>query len=122
MGDNTTLITVPGVHLLTGHVGKGQQFDWVIVIGAEEGCIPDFRATTEDALAEEARVLSVMISRARHGAVVMRAQSVPAASSGVVYSKRESRFLASLRNSNPLDAGGIIEWFKITDWGVIASR
>ena len=122
VGDNTTLITVPGVHLLTGHVGKGQQFDWVIVIGAEEGCIPDFRATTEDALAEEARVLSVMISRARHGAVVMRAQSVPAASSGVVYSKRESRFLASLRNSNPLDAGGIIEWFKITDWGVIASR
>ena len=41
MGDDTTLITVPGVHLLTGHIGKGQQFDWVIVIGAEEGCIPN---------------------------------------------------------------------------------
>lgn len=122
IGDNTTLITAPGVHLLTGHVGKGQQFDWVFVIGAEDGCIPDFRAKSTEAIAEEARVLSVIISRARHGAVVMCAQSVPAASSGVAYSKQESRFLISLRNASPLGSTGIVEWLKATDWGAIAAR
>jgi DNA helicase II / ATP-dependent DNA helicase PcrA len=35
---------VPGVHLLTGHIGKGQEFDWVIVAGLEDGHVPDFRA------------------------------------------------------------------------------
>lgn len=122
VGDNTTLITVPGVHLLTGHVGKGQQFDWVIVIGAEEGCIPDFRAKTTGAIAEEARVLSVMISRARHGVVVMGAQAVPAASTGVAYSKQESQFLTHLRNANPLASSGIVEWVKTTDWDAISVR
>jgi DNA helicase II / ATP-dependent DNA helicase PcrA len=58
-GDDETLLTAPGVHLLTGHVGKGQQFDWVIIVGAEE-----------------ARVLSIMISRARHGVVLLRAAAV----------------------------------------------
>ncbi|REK75501.1 ATP-dependent helicase [Rhodococcus erythropolis] len=122
IGDNTTLINVPGVHLLTGHVGKGQQFDWVVVIGAEEGCIPDFRARTAEAVDEEARVLSVMISRARHGAIVMHAQNVPAASSGVIYPKQGSRFLSSLRESNPLDSPGIIEWLKTATWEMIAAR
>src|SRR5690606_36551292 len=37
VGDANTLITASGVHLLTGHVGKGQQFDWVVVVGLEEG-------------------------------------------------------------------------------------
>ncbi|MEX5637625.1 UvrD-helicase domain-containing protein [Parafrankia sp. FMc2] len=72
IGDQNTLINVPGVHLLTGHVGKGQQFDWVVIIGAEEGCIPDFRADTQEAVLEEARVLSVMVSRARHGVLVLQ--------------------------------------------------
>lgn len=122
VGDSSMLITVPGVHLLTGHVGKGQQFDWVVVIGAEEGCIPDFRAKTPGAIAEEARVLSVMISRARHGVIVMGAQSVPAASTGISYSKQESRFLTHLRSSEPLEPSGIIEWVKAADWDAIEVR
>lgn len=122
IGDNTTLINVPGVHLLTGHVGKGQQFDWVVVIGAEDGCIPDFRARTAEAIADEARVLSVMISRARHGAIVMDAQNVPAASSGVTYSKQGSRFLSALRESNPRDSQGVVEWVKTANWAMIADR
>ncbi|MBB4684437.1 UvrD-helicase domain-containing protein [Amycolatopsis jiangsuensis] len=31
----------PGVHLLSAHTGKGQQFDWVFVPGFERGHIPD---------------------------------------------------------------------------------
>ncbi len=59
-----------GLHLLTGHKGKGQEFDWVFVLGLERGHIPDFRNVAGNALAEELRVLHVMVSRARYGVVV----------------------------------------------------
>ncbi|GAB2448767.1 hypothetical protein GCM10027062_32630 [Nocardioides hungaricus] len=62
----------PGVHLLNAHTGKGQQFDWVFVIGLEEGHLPGKRNSQGQALAEEQRVLLVMLSRARHGLVVSR--------------------------------------------------
>lgn len=57
----------PGLHLLTGHKGKGQEFDWVIVLGLEGGHIPDFRNEDDDQVSEELRVLHVMASRARYG-------------------------------------------------------
>ncbi|MBM6622129.1 ATP-dependent helicase [Micrococcaceae bacterium RIT802] len=73
-GDGETLLTVPGVHLLTGHTGKGQQFDWVVVLGLEEGSIPAFQAESDEAITEEARILSVMMSRARHGVITTRTE------------------------------------------------
>jgi superfamily I DNA/RNA helicase len=60
----------PGVHLLNAHTGKGQQFDWAFVPGLEEKHLPDRRSTTGSLLAEEERVLLVMLSRARHGIIV----------------------------------------------------
>ena len=63
----------PGVHLLNAHTGKGQQFDWVFVVGLEEGHLPLKRNNQGEALAEEQRVLLVMLSRARHGLMVTRA-------------------------------------------------
>lgn len=62
----------PGLHLLNAHVGKGQQFDWVFVIGMEEGHVPMFLAKTADEVEEEHRALVVMASRARHGIVLTR--------------------------------------------------
>lgn len=62
----------PGVHLLNAHTGKGQQFDWVFVVGLEEGHLPGKRNSSGEALKEEQRVLLVMLSRARHGVVVTR--------------------------------------------------
>lgn len=62
----------PGVHLLNAHTGKGQQFDWVFVIGLEEGHLPEKRNSQGTALSEEQRVLLVMLSRARHGLVTTR--------------------------------------------------
>ncbi|MFD4252536.1 UvrD-helicase domain-containing protein [Amycolatopsis thermoflava] len=62
----------PGIHLLNAHTGKGQQFDWVLVPGLEERHIPDRRSTSVDQLAEECRVLLVMLSRARKGVIVTR--------------------------------------------------
>jgi DNA helicase II / ATP-dependent DNA helicase PcrA len=66
----------PGVHLLTGHVGKGQQFDHVVVIGLEEGILPDFRARTEAELREELAILHVMVSRAKESLVVTSVRDV----------------------------------------------
>jgi DNA helicase II / ATP-dependent DNA helicase PcrA len=104
------------VHLLTGHLGKGQQFDWVIIVGAEDGCIPDFRASTQAKLAEEARVLSVMISRARHGVILLRAARVEDRN-GIQRAKDPCRFLevfdgvASCNNSEE-----IWRWLQQADW------
>lgn len=63
---------LPGVHVLNAHIGKGQQFDWVIVIGLEDGHVPDFRNKDDP---EERRVLMVMLSRAKRGLIVTRAKS-----------------------------------------------
>ena len=57
----------PGVHVLNAHTGKGQQFDWVAVIGLEEGHVPSTYADTAAELLEEQRVLMVMVSRAHVG-------------------------------------------------------
>lgn len=57
----------PGVHVLTGHKGKGQEFDWVVIVGLEEGQVPTWQSKTDDEIAEELRVLHVMASRARYG-------------------------------------------------------
>jgi DNA helicase-2/ATP-dependent DNA helicase PcrA len=65
----------PGVHLLNAHTGKGQQFDWVIACGLEEGHLPDKRNSTGDALDEEQRVLLVILSRARHGVIATRSST-----------------------------------------------
>jgi DNA helicase-2/ATP-dependent DNA helicase PcrA len=122
VGDQKTLLNASGVHLLTGHVGKGQQFDWVVVLGAEEGCIPDFRAASSDEVAEEARVLAVMISRARHGVVILHSRQVEAAS-GAVFEKQPSTFLRDLagaRACSTLAEG--VNWLKEADWQKIAGR
>ena len=70
----------PGLHLLNGHVGKGQQFDRVIVLGLEEAFLPHYFAIKsgrpEDIEAELA-VLHVMASRAREQLVVCTCHLVP---------------------------------------------
>ena len=64
-----------GVHVLNAHVGKGQQFDWVVVIGLEEGHVPSNYSDTEEKLLEDQRILLVMLSRARMGIFVTWAAS-----------------------------------------------
>lgn len=65
----------PGVHVLNAHVGKGQQFDWVIVMALEEGHVPSSYSKTPEALLEDERILLVMVSRARRGLFLTRANS-----------------------------------------------
>ncbi|WP_020578323.1 UvrD-helicase domain-containing protein [Actinopolymorpha alba] len=121
VGDQTTLLNAPGIHLLSGHVGKGQQFDWVIVVGLEQGCIPDFRATTPTAKDEEARALSVMLSRARHGALVTYTRVVPTLG-GSPKPRTISEYWPYLLDANPLEAGEIDKWLASARWDEIAER
>ena len=65
----------PGVHVLNAHVGKGQQFDWVVVMGLEEGHVPSSYSKTDAALLEDQRVLLVMLSRARKGLFLTHAKT-----------------------------------------------
>jgi DNA helicase II / ATP-dependent DNA helicase PcrA len=119
VGDGDTLLTRPGLHLLTAHVGKGQQFDWVIAIGLEEGILPDFRAKTAAQRAEEARVFSVMMSRARHGLVVSSARDVPDLS-GRSWQRDPSGLLRHLAGvAECRDANGLDAWLRSAHWAAI---
>jgi len=74
--DHTVVTSIAsGVHVLNAHVGKGQQFDWVVVMGLEEGHVPGRRSVTVEAVREDLRVLLVMLSRARKGVFVTHATS-----------------------------------------------
>ena len=74
-----------GVHLLTYHRAKGLEFDAVFLPALEERELPVRQAKTEDAVAEERRLLYVGITRAkRHLALTWSAEAKP------------SRFLAEL--------------------------
>lgn len=121
IGNSSTLTTSSGAHLLSGHIGKGQQFDWVFVIGVEEDFIPFFMAESDDEISEEARVLSVMISRARHGVILSRAESV-LTNNGSPRRRKPSRFLRLISAIKPLNFFDIAEWFDVADWSGIARR
>ena len=123
VGDNNSFVTRSGVHLLTGHTGKGQQFDWMIVVGLEEGCLPDYRAIKDGAnpamLGEEARTLAVMLSRARIGVLTTSSFIVPG---DFTPNKRQSRFLTNLLPAVTSDRQQIHDWLAEADWKAIAEK
>lgn len=121
-GENETLLSAPGLHLVTGHAGKGQQFDWVVVMGLEQDSIPSFQAKTESAIVEESRVLSVMISRARHG-VLTTFSKFGVKPWGAKFENNPSVFMNLLRDSGSYtdwEAGR--GWLNTADWEAISIR
>ncbi len=83
------------VSISTVHASKGLEFDYVFIIGAEEGKFPLSRAMDDnDELEEERRLMYVAITRARKKLYVTRAKS------RFLYGKREnqmpSRFLKEM--------------------------
>lgn len=89
----------PGVHLLNAHTGKGQQFDWTFVVGLEEKHVPDRRNSQGAALAEEMRVLLVMLSRARHGLIVTSVTNLDGRYGP--YRATQSRWFAPIEEAKP---------------------
>ena len=125
IGDNDSLVTRTGVHLLSGHAGKGQQFDWMVVVGLEEDCLPIYQARqagdNSAMMDEEARTLAVMLSRARHGVVVTSSDVVPD-DYGSKRRKQQSRFLANLFPVVKRDRQQIHDWLAEADWKAIAAK
>ena len=66
-------------------------------------------------------MLSVMLSRARHGVIVSRAASVPT-NAGRPISRNPSSFLSHLASAGPRDAAGLVEWFNSVSWADVAAR
>jgi DNA helicase-2/ATP-dependent DNA helicase PcrA len=55
------------VNLMTIHIAKGLEFDYVFVIGCNEGVLPHERSmVSEDQVEEERRLMYVAMTRARH--------------------------------------------------------
>lgn len=122
ISDNDSLITRSGVHLLTGHAGKGQQFDWMLVVGLEEKSLPSYYAVEENSVAkisEEARTFSVMLSRARHGVLVTSSSVVPG---DFTPNKQQSRFLTNLFPAVLSDRQEVHDWLTNADWKAIAAK
>ena len=65
---------VSGVEVLTFHASKGREWPTVFVVGVEKGLSPHRAATTNGAVAEEARLLYVALTRATDVCQVSRAE------------------------------------------------
>jgi DNA helicase-2/ATP-dependent DNA helicase PcrA len=88
------------VNVSTVHASKGLEFDYVFIVGAEEGSFPLSRALeSDDELEEERRLMYVAVTRARKKLYITRAKS------RFLYGKRnytiESRFLKEMELSKP---------------------
>lgn len=92
----------PGVHVLNAHVAKGQQFDWVVVMGLEEDHVPDYRADSPALLLEEQRVLLVMLSRARKALFLTAAGQTTNKYGRVFRPKRSRWWMALAQASKPM--------------------
>jgi len=86
---------LPSVSISTVHASKGLEFDYVFIIGLEEGKFPLSRAMdSPDELEEERRLMYVAVTRARKKLYVTRAKS------RFMYGSREnqvaSRFVSEM--------------------------
>jgi DNA helicase II / ATP-dependent DNA helicase PcrA len=81
-----------GVNLLTYHRAKGLEWDAVFLPALEEGVLPIRQARTDDAVAEERRLLYVGITRARSRLALS-------------WTRKPSRFLAELGPARQAAAG-----------------
>lgn len=116
VGKRDSLLTEPGIHQLTAHTGKGLQFDWVIIPGMEEGNMPFYGTETRGEERDQARVLSVMISRARFGVIFCHSKMFLAAT-GREMRQPFSRYGSMLGNVKNLDA--LRAWLIKLDWSAV---
>ena len=91
---------LPSVSISTVHASKGLEFDYVFIIGLEEGKFPLSRAMDDpDELEEERRLMYVAVTRARKKLYITRAKS------RFLYGSREkqipSRFVSEMGLSVP---------------------
>jgi len=93
------------VTLLTLHKTKGLEFHAVFLVALEEGLLPISHAKTDEAVAEERRLLYVGVTRARQRLSLSWAQRRPGYA-GKVVARRPSRFLYNLGEGAPVSGSG----------------
>lgn len=64
-----------GVQLMTIHKAQGREYKAVVVVGMNNGQIPDFRARSQQSLMAELRTFYVAVTRARRLLLLTRAES-----------------------------------------------
>lgn len=96
IGSDLDVPVGPGVHVLTGHMGKGQGFDKVVILGFEEGQIPSFFVKglpdSDSKVREELALLHVMASRAKEELLVTICRETNG------YRQRPSRWLSLIKD------------------------
>jgi len=91
---------LPSVSISTVHASKGLEFDYVFIIGLEEGKFPLARAMdSPDELEEERRLMYVAITRARKKLYLTRAKS------RFMYGSREKQMASRFVN----EAGIVVQ-------------
>ncbi|MCL2422376.1 MAG: ATP-dependent DNA helicase UvrD2 [Micrococcales bacterium] len=105
--------TVDGVTLASLHAAKGLEWDAVFLVGLSEGLLPISLADTDEAVAEERRLLYVGITRAREHLELSYARHRLGGSAV----RRRSRFLAPLWPDD--EAGGATQ--PDVDMGLLAA-
>jgi len=85
--------TISGVTLASLHAAKGLEWDAVFLVGVSEGLLPISLAETDEAVAEERRLLYVGITRAREHLMLSYAR---ARTVGGRATRKPSRFLDGL--------------------------
>jgi len=84
---------VDGVTLASLHAAKGLEWDAVFLVGLSEGLLPISLAETDEAIAEERRLLYVGVTRAREHLALSWAR---ARNPGSRASRKRSRFLTGV--------------------------
>lgn len=95
--------TVEGVTLASLHAAKGLEWDAVFLSGVSEGLMPISLAETDEAVAEERRLLYVGITRAREHLELSFARS---RNPGGRATRKRTRFLDGLWPDDPADRRG----------------
>ena len=99
IGKTNTHQTPQAVSLLSAHMSKGLQFEIVFIIGLCEGTFPDYRATSDKALAEEKNNMYVAVTRAKRLCYLSYPQYKTMPWGGQKY-QRPSRFIQNILQSN----------------------
>ena len=83
--------------MMTIHSSKGLEFDYVFIVGLEEGLFPILRDFDDNDLEEERRLFYVALTRSRKKVVLSYAKSRRSFGRNLTISKR-SRFLSEIPN------------------------
>jgi DNA helicase-2/ATP-dependent DNA helicase PcrA len=83
------------LQVISSHGSKGQEFDYVFMVGLEDDVLPDYRARRDEEVDEERRIFYVSLTRARKAAYLTNA-SERLMPWGEVQEKSPSRFISHI--------------------------